>query len=47
MVPNKYQNTCSREVKFGQMFVSVRRCAEIMTQLRRQKVKVTVKGHGI
>ena len=30
-----------------QMFRSVRRCAEPMTQLPRLKVKVTLQGHGI
>ena len=29
------------------MFISVRRCAEPMTQLRRLKVRVTVTGNGI
>ena len=29
-------------LSFGQMFTSVRRCAEPRTQLRRVKVKVTV-----
>ena len=28
------------------MFLSVRRCAEAMTQPPRLKVKVTLKGHG-
>ena len=32
---------------FGQMFISVRGCAEFMKQLCRLKVKVTVKGHVI
>ena len=34
-------------INFTQMFLSVRRCAEPMTQLPRLKVKVTVQGHGI
>ena len=32
---------------FTQMFISVRRCAEIMTRLHRLKVKVTLQGHVI
>ena len=31
-------------LSFGQMFTSVRRCAEPMTQSRRLKVRVTVTG---
>ena len=34
-------------LNFTQMFLSVRRCAEPMTQLPRLKVMVTVQGHGI
>ena len=34
-------------LNFIQMFLSLRRCAELMTQLCRLKVKVTLKGHGI
>ena len=34
-------------LKFTQMFLSVRRCAESLTQLCRLKVKVTIQGHGI
>ena len=32
---------------FTQMFLSVRQCAELMTQLPRLKVKVTFQGHRI
>ena len=34
-------------LNFTKMFLSVRRCAEPMTQLRRLNVKVTLQGHGI
>ena len=34
-------------LNFGNMFSSVRWCAELMTQLYRLKVKVTVKSHAI
>ena len=34
-------------LSFGQMFISVKQCSEPMTQVRRLKVKVKIKGHGI
>ena len=34
-------------LNFTQMFLSVRRCAESVTQLRSTKVKATLQGHGI
>ena len=34
-------------LNFGHMFASVRRCAELITQPCRHKVKVTVQGHGL
>ena len=34
-------------LNFTQMFLSVRRCAEPRTQLRKLKVKVTLQGYGI
>ena len=56
---HKYERTSARYVRamwtplndfslnFTQMFHSVRRCAEAMSQLCRIKVKVTLEGHGI
>ena len=32
-------------LNFGKMFISVRQCAELITQLCQLKVKVAVKGH--
>ena len=32
---------------FGQIFISLRLCAELMSQLHRLKIKVTGKGHGM
>ena len=33
-------------LNFGHMFASMRRCAELITQPWRYKIKVTVQGHG-
>ena len=34
-------------LNYGQMFIPIRRCVELMTELRRLKVKVTIQGYRI